>query len=337
MRRQSFAVRVALLIVSIVASSVLVQAQYGASIQGTVSDKSGAIVKGAKVTVTNQSTGVAQAVETTQSGFYHVPALLPGQYTVDVESGGFRKSHNANVQVDAETVRGLDVALQPGGVQETVTVTSEGSGVQSETASISGGISAKQIEELPQFGRDPFELLRLAPGIFGDGARNGSGQAQLLPNGAGPGGSNNSLYQVENQTQVSANGQRVSGNNFLIDGVDVNSLTWGGASVVTPNQESVAEVAVISTSYSAEDGRNSGAQVKVVSKSGSNAFHGSGFFKYGEPGLNAFNTFNGFINGFERAPTTRVSNKGRNYGGSVGGPIVKGKLFFSPQRGNTII
>lgn len=303
-------------------------AQYGASLQGTVTDKSGAVVAGAKVTATNQATGVTQTTETSGAGFYRVPALVPGQYTVDVESGGFRKSHFTNVQVDAESVRGLDVALQAGGAQETVTVTGEVSGVQSETASISGGISAKQIEELPQFGRDPYELLRLAPGVFGDGARNGIGQAQLLPNGAGPGGSNNSLYQVENQVQVTANGQRVSGNNFLIDGVDVNSLTWGGASVVTPNQESVAEVKVLSTSYSAEDGRNSGAQVKVVSKAGTNGFHGSAFFKYGEPGLNAFNTFNGFVSGFERAPTTRVSNKSRNYGGSIGGPIMKNKVFF---------
>jgi len=328
MRRPSLAVRVALLIVSIVALTALAQAQYGASLQGTVTDKTGAVVTGAKVTVTNQATGATQTTETSGSGLYRVARLTPGQYTVDVESGGFRKSHLTNVQVEAESVRGLDVTLETGASQESVTVTSAGSGVQSETANIEGGITAMQIEELPQFGRDPFELLRLAPGVFGDGARNGLGQAQLLPNGAGPGGSNNSLYQVENQTQVSANGQRVSGNNFLIDGVDVNSLTWGGASVVTPNQESVAEVKVTSTSYSAEDGRNSGAQVKVISKSGTNQFHGSAFFKYGEPGLDAFNRFNGFINGFERAPTTRVSNKSRNYGGSIGGPIVKNKVFF---------
>jgi hypothetical protein len=328
MRRSSLAVHVVLLVVSIVALTALVQAQYGASLQGTVTDQSGAVVAGATVTITNQATGVTQTTATSGSGFYRVPALLPGQYTVDVESTGFRKSHFENVQVDAESARGLDVALVPGGSQETVSVTSDVSGVQSETATIAGGLTAKQIEELPQFGRDPYELLRLAPGVFGDGARNATGQAQLLPNGAGPGGSNNSIYQVENQVQVTANGQRNSGNNFLIDGVDVNSLTWGGASVVTPNQESIAEVKIISTSYSAEDGRNSGAQVKVVSKSGSNQFHGSAFFKYGEPGLNAFNKFNGFINGFDPAPTVRVSNKSRNYGGSIGGPIVKDKLFF---------
>jgi len=180
MRRSSLAVQVVLLIVTIVSLTALVHAQYGASLQGTVTDKSGAVVKGAKVTVTNQATGATQTTETSGAGLFRIAALTPGQYTVDVESGGFRKSHLTNVQVDAESVRGLDVALETGAAQETVMVTSEGSGVQSQTANIEGGITAKQIEELPQFGRDPYELLRLAPGVFGDGARNGLGQAQFL-------------------------------------------------------------------------------------------------------------------------------------------------------------
>jgi hypothetical protein len=123
---------------------------------------------------------------------------------------------------------------------------------------------------------------------------------------------------------VSANGQRVSANNFEIDGVSVNSLGFGGAAVVTPNQESVKEIRVVSSSYSAEDGRNSGAQIKVVSQNGTNTFHGSLFFKYNEPGLNAFNKYGGPNN----APRTRVENKFRNFGGSVGGPILKDRLFF---------
>lgn len=330
MRRSSLAVRVVLLIVSAVllTMTTVSWAQYGASLQGTVTDQSGAVVSGAQINVVNEETGVTQSTTTTDSGFYKVPALLPGTYTVKVEAPSFKLSTTNHVAVSAESVRGLNVTLEAGSVTETVSVSGEVSGVQSESANISGGITAKQVEELPQFGRDPYELLRLAPGVFGDGARSALGQAQLLPNGAGPGGSNNSIYQVENQTQVSANGQRVSGNNFLIDGVDVNSLTWGGASVVTPNQESVSEVKILANSYSAEDGRNSGAQIKVISKSGTNQFHGSAFFKYGEPGLNAFNKFNGFINGFEHAPAARVTNKGRNYGGSIGGPLAKDKLFF---------
>jgi len=265
---------------------------------------------------------------TSDSGSYRIPSLSPGTYAVEVESSSFKKSTTTGVVIEAEKVRGLNVTLQAGSAAETVSVIGEAGGVETETASVSGAISSRQVEQLPQFGRDPFELLRLAPGVFGDGARNGTGQAQLLPNGGGPGGSNNSIYQVENQTQISSNGQRVSGNNFLIDGVDVNSLTWGGASVVTPNQESISEMTVVSTSYSAEDGRNSGAQIKVISKTGTNQWHGSAFFKYAEPGLNSHNKFGGFINGFEPAPRVQNTTKGRNYGGSVGGPIIKNKVFF---------
>src|SRR5215218_8990764 len=154
------------------------------------------------------------------------------------------------------------------------------------------------------------------PGIFADEARESNGQAVNLPNTTGPGGSNNSIFQTENQVQVSANGQRLSSNNYTIDGVSVNSFNWGGAALVTPNQESVKEVRVVSATYSAEDGRNSGAQVKVVSQGGTNDVHGSAFLKYNSPKLNAFNKYNG-----PGAPPARVNDYIRQFGGSIGGPL----------------
>src|SRR5665811_87374 len=110
---------------------------------------------------------------------------------------------------------------------------------------------------------------------------------------------------------------------FMVDGVSVNSLTWGGAAVVTPNQESVKEITVQSSAYAAQYGRNSGAQIEVVSKNGTNDLHGSGFFKLNDPGLNAFNRYGGV-----GAPPVRVENKFRQWGGSVGGPMLKNKLFY---------
>ena len=101
--------------------------------------------------------------------------------------------------------------------------------------------------------------------------------------------------------QISANGQRADANNFTIDGVSVNSLQYGGAAVVTPNQSSVQEITVLSSSYSAEDGRNSGAQVKVVTKGGTDNFHGTGFFKYQDPNWNAFNKYGGPDNALSSA------------------------------------
>ncbi|HYY95930.1 MAG TPA: hypothetical protein VE713_15605, partial [Pyrinomonadaceae bacterium] len=125
------------------------------------------------------------------------------------------------------------------------------------------------------------------------------------------------IFQTENQPQISANGQRVTGNNYEIDGTSVNSLTHGGAAVITPNQESVKEVHVIANVYSAEYGRNSGAQVLTVSQNGTNTFHGSLFLKNDSPGLNSFNKYGG-PNG---APRIRVNQRLSQFGGSIGGPL----------------
>ncbi|MGA8540003.1 MAG: carboxypeptidase regulatory-like domain-containing protein, partial [Terriglobales bacterium] len=325
---QSSPVRSLLLSTLFFFMSAYALAQFGASIEGTVTDKSGAVVSGAHVTVTEQASGVGRNTVTSAAGFYRVSGLTPGNYRVEVEATSFKKETTSDVHVDAETTRGLNVVLTPGPSQETVTVTSAGPALETENANVEGSITSQQVEELPSFGRDPYELLRLAPGVFGDGARGSNATAAFLPNTVGVGGSANSIYQVENQPQISANGQRVTENNFMIDGVDVNSLTNGGAAVVSPTEESIAQVTVVSGSYSAEDGRNSGAQIKVISKTGTNALHGTGFFKYDEPGLNAYNTFGGFGGNFTRAPDVRIDNKLRNYGGSIGGPILKNKVFF---------
>ena len=135
--------------------------------------------------------------------------------------------------------------------------------------------------------------------------------------------------------QISANGTRQNGNNFQIDGVPVNSAVWGGAPVVTPSEETVKEVKIIANNYSAENGRGSGAQIQVVSQSGTNEFHGSAFFKWHRPGLNAFNRWNG-MSALQDAsgnwysvdnPRTKDTQRFNQYGGSVGGPILHDKLF----------
>jgi Carboxypeptidase regulatory-like domain/TonB dependent receptor len=345
MRRSSLAVRVLLLIVSIVALTALVQAQYGASLEGTVTDKSGAVVGGATVTITNQATGVSRNSVTGDSGFYRITGLPPGRYKVEVEAPSFKKSSKANVDVLAEAVNAANVTLDTGSSSETVTVTGGTDELQTESANVGATITSQQVVDLPEFGRDPYELLRLTPGVFADSARQGNGNSLAIPQQVGPGGSNSQIFQTENQVQAIANGQRVSANNFMLDGVSINSLEWGGAAVITPNEESVQEINVLSTSYSAQDGRNSGAQVKVISKSGVNNLHGSAFVKFNDKGLNAFNKFYGPTN----VPLTsitcetltpsqftivashcpdRADQKYRDYAGSIGGPIIKNRLFF---------
>jgi hypothetical protein len=305
-------------------SGVTAVAQFNASVTGTVIDTTGAVVPGAKISAKNAETNRAQSATTGAGGVYRISQLPPGSYTIEAEAKGFRKATLGPIPVRAEEPITLDIHLDPGDITQTVTVTSAGSAIQTEGASVGSIIDQQQVRELPQFGRDPFELLRLAPGIFGDSARSGTGNAIALPNTTGPGGSNSSVFQTENQVQISAAGQRVHSNNYMIDGVSVNSLNYGGAAVITPNQESVRELNVTSTSFSAEDGRNTGAQVKVISQSGTNRFHGSGFFKYNTPGLNAYEKYGGFDN----APVTRVDQKFRQFGASLGGPIFKDKLFF---------
>jgi len=304
-------------------------AQFRASIQGTVSDTSGGLIPDATVTVTNKETGKEEKATTSNEGFYRVAGLPPGNYTVSAEKSGYKKKILESLSVNAETTQGVDIVLEVGEVSAVVTVAQEAAPLlQTENANVDKTITTQEVLRLPQASRDPYQLIRLAPGVFGEGARTADGNAANLPNTSGPGGSNVSIFATENQVPISANGQRVSANNYQIDGVSVNSQTWGGAAVITPSQEAVKQVQVTSSTYSAEDGRNSGAQVRVVTVNGTNNFHGSAFFRYADPGLNAFNKFHGIPGTTRISSPQRVEAKNRSYGGSIGGPIVHNKAFF---------
>jgi hypothetical protein len=299
-------------------------AQFDASVSGSVLDPTGAVIPGAAVTLTNTATNQVQTTTSSDAGFYRFGSLALGSYNVDVAIKGFVKN-SLTVALNSQTPRDLNITLTPGSSGDTVTVTADQLPVlQTGDASIGATIGSAEIQRIPTFGANPYELIRTAPGITGDAARAGNGTANFLPNGAGPGGSANGIYQTENQTQISADGQRVANNNYMIDGVSVNSLSHGGSAVVTPNTEAVGTLNVISTSYDASQGRNTGAQIMSVTKSGTNSLHGSLFFLYDEPGLNSFNKYGGPTNG----PRLRVNNKQRTYAASLGGPIWKDKLFL---------
>lgn len=300
-------------------------AQFGSSLSGTVLDSSGAAIQGATVTLTSKATGQKRTVVTNGTGAYTFSELPPGDYQVIVTATGFKKNDLTSVSLAAETPRSVNITLETGGAEQTVTVNgNETPELQTADASIGSTIDSQEVERLPINGGDPYELLRTAPGITGDGARAGNGQAVFLPNGAGPGGSNSGIFQTENGVQISADGQRQADNNFMLDGVSVNSLTHGGNAVVTPNEEAVGQITVVSTSYDASLGRNTGAQIETVTKSGTNQLHGGGFMLYDEPGLNAFSKYAGPAAG----PPTKVENAQRIWAASLGGPIKKDKLFF---------
>ncbi len=298
-------------------------AQFRGGVVGTVADPSGGTISNASVTLTSLETQRKLETTSNESGAYQFSSLSPGQYQLVVSQPGFKET-SLQLAVSAEAVATANVTLTPGDVAESVTVTEDSSpAVETTNGDVSRALTTQEIVRLPQVGRNPYELIRLTPGIFGDAARSGNGQSVALPNTSGPGGSNLSLFQTENQVPISANGQRVSANNYLIDGVSVNSLGYGGAAVVTPNQESVKEVRVNANAYSAEYGRNSGAQIETVTQNGTDKFHGSAVFLFQDPNFNAYNRPS-----ILSIPVTRVDNAFHNYAGSLGGPLVKNHLFF---------
>src|SRR5262249_20061302 len=180
-------------------SSVAAVAQFNASVTGKVIDPSGALVPRAKISVKNSETNRVQSAITGDSGVYRISQLPPGTYTVEAEANGFRKATIGPVVVLAEQPLAVDFRLEPGEITQTVTVTAGPIAIQTEDASVGSTVDQQQIRELPQFGRDPLELLRLTPGVLGDAARSGAGAAIALPNTTGPGGSNTSIFQTENQ------------------------------------------------------------------------------------------------------------------------------------------
>jgi hypothetical protein len=300
-------------------------AQFNAQLTGTVTDNTGAVVPGATVKLTDNGTHVSHTATSSAEGFYSFNELPPGSFSLEVSATGFKTSTLGDVVLAGNSPRDVDVKLEIGGSTETVTVNGDTVPVlQTSDANIGGTIDSEQIQKIPTYGRDPYELLRLTPGITGDDSRAGNGQAVFLPNNAGPGQSNSGIFQTENQIQISANGQRIGDNNYLLDGVSVNSLTHGGSAVVTPNIEAVGQISVITSAYSAEYGRNTGAQILTTTKSGTNQFHGGGSFTYDDPGLNAYNSYGGPVG----QPAIRVQNKERDWAGGLGGPIFKNKLFF---------
>lgn len=302
-------------------------AQYRASLQGTVTDPQGNVIPGATVTLTSKETNISKTVTTSGSGVYAIPGLAPGRYSLTVDKPGFAKQVLDNIPILSEQAQSQDVHLQISKATTTVTV-SAGAGpvIDTETATISGTLTGQQIQALPTFSRDPFQAAILAPGAFGNNARGASGSgSHNLPGSAGPGGTSgtNSIFQTENQVQVVANGTRNNSNSFQVDGIEVNSLAWGGAAVITPNEESVKEVTVQSSPYSAENGRNSGAQTLLVSKNGTNEFHGSAVFRANRPGLNAYQRYNG-----PGVPVQRDTDRFNQWAGSIGGPVIRNHLFF---------
>lgn len=301
---------VALLGLTVAVAPVAAQTYRGA-ILGTVSDSSGAVVPGAKVRVVNEDTGLARETKTFEDGSYYVAELTIGLYSVTVEMAGFQTSVTRNVRVDVAVERRVDVTLQAGDVAQRVEVSGEALAQVETTSNILGGsFQGQQVLDLPVNGRDYQKLLFLTPGAAGDpsGGMDSPGSFGL----------------------VSVNGNRGRSNNFLLDGTDMNdgyrnlpAINQGGV-FGTPGTvlpvESIAEVRVLSN-WEAEYGRNAGSVVNIVTKSGTNEFHGSAFEYFRNESLNARNYFN-----VKGNPKDKFSN--HQFGVALGGPLKRDKTFW---------
>ena len=324
MSRTAYTLLVISATICILFTATFSHAQYRASIQGVVTDQQGAVVPGANCSLRNLETGQTLLAVTNESGIYNFNGLPPARFTLTVEKAGFKTKKIEAFGINSEQANGVNVQLDIGQATESVTV--EGNAVpliDTESANLGGAVQQREFQQLASFGRDPFQLLQLAPGAFGDGAQGAGGGTQNLPaTTIGGTGGTDGVFKIENGGQISANGARTGENNYQIDGVGTTSVTWGGTSVVTPNEDSIKEIKIITDNYDAENGRYRGAQVQIISQNGTNTPHGSFYFKAHRPGLNAFTRYNGYGNS-----NVRDENRFNDWGGSVGAPIIKNRLF----------
>jgi hypothetical protein len=318
--------RTILFVLASLTLTVAAHAQYRASIRGVVTDPQAAVVPDATVTLVDKLTGYTVTAKSDGNGIYNFNALPVSSYAVTVEKTGFKKKTIDDYAPLADQPNALNVQLELGEATETVNVSADQiAAVDTETATVSGTVTGNQVQHMPSFGRDVIKLAQLAPGVFGDGSQGGGGGGYNLPGtetGAGASGGADGIFKTENAAQIVSNGNQTQNNGIAIDGISTTSAVWGGTSIITPSEDSVESVKVVSNSYDAEDGRFSGAQIQITSKSGTNNYHGSLFFAAHRPGLNAFQPFNGQHN----APL-RDENRFNQFGGSVGGPIWKNKIF----------
>ena len=277
------------------------------TILGTVTDPSGAVVVGAKVTITNKETGLSRVVVSGSDGEYVAPSLPTGFYTITAEMSGFSRLTLSNVQLGVDQKARVDLKLTIGGAGDSVTVEGAAPLVQTESSDLSGTVNEAQIKNLPLNGRNFVQLTRTIPGVL-----------RGIP-GANIDGAGSLAWRAS--ASFSANGQRTRDNNFLLDGID-NNETWLNSAVIFPSVDALEEFKVQTSTYSAEFGRSSGGVINIQIKSGTNAFHGSGFEFLRNDKLDANDFFNN-KNGKPKPPF-----KQNQFGGTFGGRLLRDKTFF---------
>jgi outer membrane receptor protein involved in Fe transport len=277
----------------------------GATLNGTVTDSSSAAVPNAKVTATNQLTALSRSTTTNDSGLYGFPQLPVGTYDLTVEANGFKVSKSTGISLTVGAVATVNVSLQVGATQESVTVSAEVPVVETTRSQTSTTVTSQQVADLPINGRNFLDFTVLTPGVSRDPTRTGD---------------------------LSFGGQRGTSNSLLVDGSDSNNVFFGqstgrsgtGRNPYSFSQDAVQEFQVNTSGYAAEVGRAGGGVINVITKSGTNQFHGAAFEFFRDKALNA----NSWENNRAIPFRPKRAYHFNQFGGNIGGPVVKNKVFF---------
>ncbi|PYT71288.1 MAG: hypothetical protein DMG39_13555 [Acidobacteria bacterium] len=291
-------------------SGVRINAQLaGATLSGVVSDESGGAVAGAKVAIKNVATGDVREVTTNADGLYSAPNLLPGNYEVTVTATGFQTLVQKGITLTVGAEHALNFGLKVGQLNQTVTVSEVPPSVDTTSSTLSATVEQRTVVELPLNGRDWTQLATLQPGVISVRAQASTGATANRGNrGFGD--------------QLADSGHRPNENTYRVDGININDYSNGAPGSVlgaSLGVDAIQEFSVVTTNYTAEYGRTSGAVINAITKSGTNRFHGSGYFFDRDKVFDARNFFDG--------PTIPPFRR-TQFGGSAGGPIMKDKTFI---------
>jgi hypothetical protein len=288
-----------------------------ATLSGVVKDTNGGVLPGATVVVTSLGTNQATRQQTTETGAYQIVNLIPGRYQIEVELSGFKKSSQVVTLEVGQRAR-LDVELSVGNFAETVTVAETAQLINANDATLGTVIPQAQVANLPLAIRNWDDLLALVPGVQGDRYSEQGGGTSFGRTGG-----------------INVHGARALQNNFLLDGVDNNSISENVQELTTqvsrPSVDAIQEFKVVTSPYSAEYGRSPGAAVSVSTKSGTNGFHGTGYEYFRNQAMDSIDYFS------QRANAAKAPNKQNQYGGNLGGPLVRDRAFFFVDEESTRI
>jgi len=282
----------------------------GGSISGTIQDPSGAAIAKASVTVINTSTGVRQSAITDSHGTYVFPVLPVGGYALEVNEPGFKPYRRTGITLDANSALLLDVVLQVGERTEAITVNENAVHVETSSSQMGEVITGTTMTEVPLNGRSYTDLLSLQAGVAPATSITSSTVQDVGASAFSPSGD-------LNPGTVSINGQREFANSFMVNGSDVEEDVNMGTAII-PNLDSIAEFRILTNNFDAEYGEYSGGQINVITKSGTNAFHGDVFEFLRNTNLDARNYFS----------PTRGSFNQNQFGATLGGPVTRNKIFF---------